>query len=70
MRDVGGLYVHGICNQELLYREVLSLDQTIRNLTCSDVKISFVLIRLGVTALKKTGFMFLLDLLVRSGKKG
>ena len=38
----------------------MRLDQTIRNLTFGDVEISLVLIRLGVTILKKTGFVYLL----------
>ena len=38
----------------------MRLDQTIRNLTFGDVEISLVLIRLGVTRLKKTGFVYLL----------
>ena len=40
----------------------LRLDQTIRNLTCGDLEIPFVVIRLGVTGLKKTRLMYLLDL--------
>ena len=40
----------------------LSLDQTKRNLTCRDLEISLVVIRLVVTELKKTGFVYLLDL--------
>ena len=34
--------------------EVVTLDQTIRNLIFGDAKISFVVIQLGVTRLKKT----------------
>ena len=39
----------------------LRLDQTI-NLTCGDLEIPFVVIRLGVIGLKKTRLMYLLDL--------
>ena len=53
--------MHGVCNRSSVYREVaVSLDQTIRNLTFGDVKISLVVIRLGVTGLKKTGFVYVL----------
>ena len=38
----------------------MRLNQTIRNLTCGDLEISLVVIQLGVTRLKKTGFMYLL----------
>ena len=48
----------------------MRLDQTITNLTSGDVEISLVVIRLGVTGLKKTGFVYLLDLLGRRGRKG
>ena len=61
MWGVGELEVHGICNRSLVYREVVvRSDQTIRNLTFGDVEISLVVIRLGVTRLKKTGFVYLL----------
>ena len=39
----------------------LRLDQTLRNITCSDLEISVVVIRLGVTELEKTKLMYLLD---------
>ena len=45
----------------------LRLNQTGRNLTCGDLEISFVVIGLGVTGLKKTGFMHLLHLFERGG---
>ena len=48
----------------------LKYDQTIRNFTCGDFKISFVVIRLGVTGLKKTWFVYLLDLFVGRENKG
>ena len=61
MWGVGELEVHGICNRSLVYREVVvRSDQAIRNLTFGDVEISLVVIRLGVTRLKKTGFVYLL----------
>ena len=63
------LEVHGICNHRLVHREVLRLDQTVRNLACGDVDILLVMIRLGVTILKKTKFVHLLDLLEGRGEK-
>ena len=39
----------------------LRLDQTLKNITCSDLEISVVVIRLGVTELEKTKLMYLLD---------
>ena len=54
MWGVGGLEVHWICNFRLVYREVVEADQNV-NLTCEDLEISLVMIRLGVTALKKLG---------------
>ena len=53
--------VHGICNCSLVYwEEVVRLCQTIRNLIFGDVEILLVVIQLGVTRLKKTGFVYLL----------
>ena len=40
----------------------LRLDQAVRNLTCGNLEIPLVVIRLRVTGLKKTGFVYLLDL--------
>ena len=37
-------------------------NHTIRNLTCGDLQISLMVIRLGVTGLKKTTTVYLLDL--------
>ena len=45
------------------------IDQTIKNLTCGDLEILLVVIRLGVTWLKKTGLVYLLDFLGR-GEEG
>ena len=47
----------------------MRLDQTVRNLACGDVDILLVMIRLGVTILKKTKFVHLLDLLGGRGEK-
>ena len=41
-----------------------------RNLTYGDLEISFVVIRLGVTGLKRTGLVYLLNVFGGSGKKG
>ena len=71
MWGVGELEVHGICNRSLVYREVVvRLDQIIRNLTFGDVEISPVVIRLGVTRLKKTGFVYLLVVVWGKGGEG
>ena len=48
----------------------MKLDQNIRNLNCGDLEILLVVIGLGVTGLKITGFAYLLDLFVREGEKG
>ena len=56
----GELEVHVICNCSLVYREeVVRLDQTVTNIFFGDVEISLVVIPLGVTRLKKTGFVYL-----------
>ena len=69
MWGVGEMEVHGICNHSLVYREVVvRLDQTLRNLTFGDVETSLVVIRPGVTRLKKTGFLYLL--VIVWGKEG
>ena len=60
MWGVGRLQVHGICNRRLVQREVVRLDQNVRNITCSEL----------VSGLKKTGFLYLLDLLVERKEKG
>ena len=47
----------------------LRFDQTIRNLTSGDLVIPLVVIRLGVTRLRKTRVVYLLDLLEGRGEK-
>ena len=47
----------------------LRLDPTIRDLTCRNLEILPVVVRLGVTRLKKTKLVYLLDLFGRRGKK-
>ena len=42
--------------------EKLRLDQTIRNFSCSDLEIPFVVNRLGGTGLKKNAFIYFLTL--------
>ena len=62
--------VHGICNRSLVYREeVMRLHQTIRNVIFGDVEISLEVIQLGVTRLKKTGFVYLWLLFGRKGRR-
>ena len=54
MQGVGGLQVHGNHSHNLeCTRKWLMLDQTVRNLTSGDLGTPFVVIRLGVTRLKK-----------------
>ena len=63
--------MHGICSNRLVYKEVLEAGsnyQTIRNLTSGDLGIPLVAIRLGVTGLKKTRVVYLLDLF--EGRRG
>ena len=48
----------------------LRFDQVIRNLARCDLEISLVVIRLGVTRLKKTRFVNLLDLFEGTEGKG
>ena len=69
---IGELEVHVICNCSLVYREeVVRLDQTVTNIFFGDVEISLVVIPLGVTRLKKTGFVYLVvAFLGGKGEKG
>ena len=63
--------VHGICNRSLIKREeIVRLNQAIRNLVFGDAEISLVVIQLGVTRLKKTGFVYLLAVVWRKGGEG
>ena len=67
----GELEVHGICNRSLVYREeVVRLDQSIRNLVFGDVEILLVVLQLGVTRLKKSGFVYLLVVVWRKRREG
>lgn len=70
MWGVGRLEVHGIGSRRQMHKEVFEAirNQTIRNLTCSDLEIPLVLSRLEVIALKKTRFLYLLDLLGETGE--
>ena len=47
----------------------LRFDQTIRNLTSGDLVIPLVMIPLGVTRLRKTSVVYLLDLFEGRGEK-
>ena len=63
--------MHGICNRSLVYWEkVVRLRQTIRNLIFGDVEILLVVIQLGVTRLKKSGFVYLLVVVWRKRREG
>ena len=70
MWGVGRLEVHGIGSRRQMYKEVFEAirNQTIRNLTFSDLEIPLVLSRPKVIALKKTRFLYLLDLLGETGE--
>ena len=48
----------------------LRFNQTVRNLTSGDLGIPLVVILLGVTRLRKTGAVYLLNLFERRGAKG
>ena len=50
MWGVGRLRVHGIFSLILVYKDVV-----VRTLTCGDLVIPLVVIRLGVTGLKNAG---------------
>ena len=50
--------------------EVVRLDQATRNVIFGDAEISLVVIQLGETRLKKTGFVYLLAVVWRKGREG
>ena len=56
-----GLQVYGICSH---------LDQTIRNLISGDLEIPLMVMQLGVTGLKMTRLVCLLDLSVGRDEEG
>ena len=56
-----GLQVYGICSH---------LDQTIRNLISGDLEIPLMVMQLGVTGLKITRLVCLLDLSVGRDEEG
>ena len=71
MRGEGEMEVHGICNRSLVNRkEVVRLEQAIRNLIFGNAEVSLVVIQLGVTRLKKTGFVYLLAVVWRKRGEG
>ena len=45
---MGGLQLHVICSHWLVHKEVVEVRSNYRDLTCGDLEISFVVIRLGV----------------------
>ena len=53
----------------LVYKEVVEAQSAIKNLTSGDLGISLVVLRLGVTGLKKTRVVYLLDLFERREEK-
>ena len=48
----------------------MRLNQIIRNLALADLEIPLVVIRLGVTTLKRARVLYLLDLFGGTGKEG
>ena len=48
----------------------LKLDQAVRNLTFGYLEIPLVVIRLGVTGLKKTGIVYILGFWEEGGRSG
>ena len=70
MWGVGGLQVNGICSRRLCTRNWLRFGQTIRTLTSSDLEIPLAVTWLGVTGLKNTRVVYLLDLSEGRGENG
>ena len=70
MWSEGGLQIHEICSSGWCTGKWWRLDRTIGDITCGDLEILHLVIRLGVTEPKKTELLCLLDLLGGRGKKG
>ena len=62
--------MHGIRHQGLVYKEVVEAHQIIKNLTTGDLGIPFVVIRAGVSGLKKCRLVHLPDLFEGGRDKG
>ena len=62
--------MHGIHSRRLVYKEVVEALSNYRDLTPGDLEIPLVVIRLGVTRLKRTKVAYLLDLFEGRGEKG
>ena len=62
--------MHGIRHQGLVYKEVVEAHQIIKNLTTGDLGIPFVVIRAGVSGLKKCRLVHLPDLSEGGRDKG
>ena len=61
----------GLCRRFLHGEErYVRLIQALRNIILGDAEISLVVIQLGVTRLKKTGFVYLLAVVWRKGREG
>ena len=71
MWGVGGLQVHGFCNHKVVDKEAeLRPNQTLKSLTCGDLKKSLVVIWLGVTKTEKKKKRILCSSLTYLGKGG
>ena len=71
MLDVGGMEVHGIRGCRLVYKEVVeALKLQLKKLTSGDMRISLVVMRLGVSGLKKFMLVYTQDLFEERGEKG
>ena len=61
----------GLCRRFLHKEEKdVRFIQALRNIIFGDAEISLVVIQLGVTRLKKTGFVYLLAVVWRKGREG
>ena len=71
MWGAGRLQVHGICSRRLVHREVAEARSNYkRTYLWYNLEITLVVIQLGVTSLKKTRFVWLLDLFGGRRRRG
>ena len=62
--------MQGIRSCRLMYKEVVELLSDHESLTSGDLRILLVVIQLEATGLKKTRFVYLLDLFEGRGRRG
>ena len=65
---VSGLQVYGVYVADWCTVKQLRLDQSMTNLICRDLEIPLVVIPMGVTGLKKTGLVCLLNFFGERGE--